>query len=78
MVDYLFQLSIEDFLAQNCHWEVDRSIDIIVYDQNTRDAKSLPPDSFMGVFLQKLLPVYNSVNILKGEFASLFSNYKKN
>ncbi|KFM79889.1 Dual specificity protein phosphatase 16, partial [Stegodyphus mimosarum] len=69
------KISIEDFLAQNCHWEVDRSIDIIVYDQNTRDAKCLPPDSFMAVFLQKLLPVYNSVNILKGGFLEFQAAY---
>lgn len=69
------KLSIEDFLAQNCHWEVDRSIDIIVYDQNTRDSKCLPPDSFMAVFLQKLLPVYNSVNILKGGFLEFQAAY---
>ncbi|XP_055947461.1 uncharacterized protein LOC129980957 isoform X1 [Argiope bruennichi] len=69
------KLCIEDFLAQNCHWDVDRSIDIIVYDQNTQDAKYLPPDSFMAVFLQKLLPVYHSVNILKGGFLEFQATY---
>ncbi|XP_054712496.1 uncharacterized protein LOC129222089 [Uloborus diversus] len=69
------KLSIEDFLAQSCHWDVDRSFDIIVYDQNTCDAKCLPPDSFMAVFLQKLLPVYNSVNILKGGFLEFQAAY---
>ncbi|GFT74950.1 dual specificity protein phosphatase 16 [Nephila pilipes] len=69
------KLCIEDFLAQNCHWEVDRGIDIIVYDQSTRDAKCLSPDSFMAVFLQKLLPVYRSVNILKGGFLEFQAAY---
>ncbi|GFR02176.1 dual specificity protein phosphatase 16 [Trichonephila clavata] len=69
------KLCIEDFLAQNCHWEVDRSIDIIVYDQSTQDPKCLSPDSFMAVFLQKLLPVYHSVNILKGGFLEFQAAY---
>ncbi|XP_015922369.1 uncharacterized protein [Parasteatoda tepidariorum] len=69
------KLSIEDFLAQNCHWNVHRNVNIIVYDQNTCDPKCLPPDSFMGVFLQKLLPVYKNVSFLKGGFLEFQAAY---
>lgn len=71
------KIGIRDFLTHNCHLDVDEDYDIIVYDQSSQDARCLTPDSFLYVFLEKLLPVFNSVNILRGGFLDFQAAYPK-
>lgn len=69
------KVSIKDFLMSTCQVAVEDKFDIIVYDQSSKDFHSISPDSFIFVLLQKLVSVFNSVNILEGGFLKFHSKY---
>ncbi|XP_007425972.1 dual specificity protein phosphatase 16 [Python bivittatus] len=53
--------------------EIDGKQEVVVYDQNSADLVSVPPDSFLSLLLRKLEKNFRCVHLLAGGFAE-FSN----
>ncbi|CAL1269795.1 unnamed protein product, partial [Larinioides sclopetarius] len=69
------KLSVKDLLMHTCHCDVDEKLDVVVYDQSSRDVKSLPLESFTIVLLKKLQLTFRSVNLLTGGFDDFHECY---
>ncbi|CAM1294502.1 DUSP16 (predicted) [Pycnogonum litorale] len=69
------KLSIKELLTHTCQCEADDSCDVMVYDQNSPRATTVPVDSFLHVLLRKLIPVFRSVNLVKGGFLEFHAAY---
>ncbi|KAF7245406.1 Dual specificity protein phosphatase 8 [Varanus komodoensis] len=52
--------------ASNIKVEAEKHQDVVVYDQSTRDASGLSPDSFLSILLGKLDSCFHNVSILTG------------
>ncbi|XP_044281666.1 dual specificity protein phosphatase 8 isoform X1 [Varanus komodoensis] len=59
--------------ASNIKVEAEKHQDVVVYDQSTRDASGLSPDSFLSILLGKLDSCFHNVSILTGGFATFSS-----
>ncbi|KAG1664960.1 Dual specificity protein phosphatase 16 [Nymphon striatum] len=62
------KLTIKELLSHTCQCEADDSCDVIVYDQSSSHTSNVPVDSFLHVLLRKLVPVFRSVNLVRGGF----------
>ncbi|XP_055926654.1 uncharacterized protein LOC129958294 isoform X4 [Argiope bruennichi] len=69
------KLSVKELLMHTCHCDVDEKLDVVVYDQSSRDVKSLPLESFTIVLLKKLQLTFRSVNLLAGGFDDFHECY---
>ena len=63
----LFQVCVKDLLSQACVADPQEDYDMIVYDQCTENAGGLAEDCFLMVLLKKLVNIFKSVSLLKGE-----------
>ncbi|KFM77964.1 Dual specificity protein phosphatase 8, partial [Stegodyphus mimosarum] len=69
------KLSVKELLMHTCHYDVDEKMDVVVYDQSSKNAESLPVDSFTVILLKKLQLTFRSVNLLTGGFEEFQKHY---
>ncbi|XP_015930330.2 uncharacterized protein [Parasteatoda tepidariorum] len=63
------KLSVKELLIHTCsHCDIEEKLDVVVYDQSSKDIESIPSDSFILILLKKLQVVFQSVNLLSGGF----------
>ncbi|XP_053207674.1 dual specificity protein phosphatase 16-like [Panonychus citri] len=69
------KLTANELITNVIGYQPDPSVDIILYDQDSKSFISIPEDSFLAVFISKLVTTFKSVSLLVGGFITFQSKY---
>ena len=68
-------LTANELITNVIGYQPDPSVDIILHNQDSKNFITIPEDSFLAVFISKLMSTFKSVSLLVGGFISFQSKY---